>query len=119
MADDNNVTVKRLDLLDQLAEKQREMRSKKIALTPVEQAMLSSILARSELPPGRQHILTFFSTLFQGYFNRGRIQVGVGEARSRKTNRLSQSAQRERGGRAQPTRWTLRWAYILYTNVAT
>jgi hypothetical protein len=51
MADDNNVTVERLDLLDQLADKQREMRSKKIALTPVEQAMLSSIL---ELPPGRQ-----------------------------------------------------------------
>ena len=52
--------------------------------------------------------------------NRGLIQgfqVGVSEARSRKKNRLSQSAQR--AGRAQPTQRTLQWAYILYTNVAT
>ncbi len=48
---------------------------------------------------------------------RGRIQVGVGEARSRKKHRLSQSVQR--AGRTQPTQRTLRWAYILYTNVAT
>jgi hypothetical protein len=49
------------------------------------------------------------------FYSRGLIQVG--EARSRKTDRLSQSAQRV--GRAQLTQWTLRWTYILYTNVST
>jgi hypothetical protein len=47
MAADNNVAVERLVLLDQLANKQKEMRSKQIAVTPVEQAMFTSIL---ELP---------------------------------------------------------------------
>jgi hypothetical protein len=51
MAADNNVVVERLELLDQLADKQEEMRSKQIAVTPVEQAMFTSIL---ELPPDRQ-----------------------------------------------------------------
>jgi hypothetical protein len=50
---DNNVAIERLELLDQLEDKLEEMRSKKIALTPVEQAMFSSIL---ELPPDRQVI---------------------------------------------------------------
>ena len=53
MAEDNNVAIERLELLDQLADKQEEMRSKKNALTPVEQAMFTSIL---ELPPDRQVI---------------------------------------------------------------
>jgi hypothetical protein len=45
MAEDNNVADERLELLDQLADKQEEMRSnlasKQIALTPVEQAMFT------------------------------------------------------------------------------
>ena len=53
MAEDNNVAVERLELLDELADKEEEMRSKQIALTPVEQAMFTSIL---ELPPDRQVI---------------------------------------------------------------
>ena len=44
---------------------------------------------------------------------RGRIQVGVGEARSRKKNPLRQSTWLGRG--AHPTQRTLGWAYILYT----
>ena len=38
-------------------------------------------------------------------YARGRIQVGVNVARSRKKNRLSQSALR--AGRARPTQWQL------------
>jgi hypothetical protein len=51
MAADNNVAVDWLELLDQLANKQEEMCSKQIAVTPVEQAMFTSIL---ELPLDRQ-----------------------------------------------------------------
>jgi hypothetical protein len=54
MAEDNNVAVEQLELLDHLADKQEEMRSKQIALTPVEQAMFNSIMQPSpenRLPP--------------------------------------------------------------------
>jgi hypothetical protein len=51
MAADNNVVVERLELFDQLADKQEEMLSKQIAVTPVEHAMFTSI---PELPPDRQ-----------------------------------------------------------------
>ncbi len=50
---------------------------------------------------------------------RGQIQVGVGEARSRKKKKLCQSTWLGRVAHWQPTRRPLRWAYILYTNVAT
>ena len=51
MADDNDVDVELVELLGQLADKQEEMRSKQIAVTTVEQAMLNSIM---RLPPAKQ-----------------------------------------------------------------
>jgi hypothetical protein len=51
MAEDNNVDVELVELLGQLADKQEETRSKQIAVTTVEQAMLNSIM---RLPPVKQ-----------------------------------------------------------------
>jgi hypothetical protein len=48
---DNNVAFERLELLDQLADKQEEIRSNQIAVGFVDQAMLTAIL---ELPLDRQ-----------------------------------------------------------------
>ena len=50
-AEDNNVDLEQIELLGQLADKQEEMRSKRIAFTTVEQTMLNSIM---RLPPAAQ-----------------------------------------------------------------
>ncbi len=50
-AEDNNVDLEQIELLGQLADKQEEMRSKRIAFTAVEQTMFNSIM---RLPPAGQ-----------------------------------------------------------------
>jgi hypothetical protein len=50
-AEDNNVDLEPIELLSQLADKQEEMRSKRIAFTTVEQTMFNSIM---RLPPDGQ-----------------------------------------------------------------
>ncbi len=50
-AEDNNVGLEQIELLGQLADKQEEMRSKRIAFTTVEQTMFNSIM---QLPPAGQ-----------------------------------------------------------------
>jgi hypothetical protein len=50
-AEDNNVDLEQIELLGQLADKQEEMRFKRIAFTTVEQTMFNSIM---RLPPAVQ-----------------------------------------------------------------
>ncbi len=50
-AEDNNVDLEQIELLSPLADKQEEMRSKRIAFTTVEQTIFNSIM---RLPPATQ-----------------------------------------------------------------